>query len=122
MNKEEILNKLKNLELDINEYCVISGAALVLYEILDTTSDIDMTCTNKYYNSIIWPEKEGAFGKMIKYNDIFEISDNLYKKNRFNIINGYRVSLLEDILETKLMLNRSKDKEIINKLESIIKE
>lgn len=57
MNKEEILEKLKTLDLDKNKYIIISGASLVLQGIIDTTSDIDMSCDKSYYETIPWKKR-----------------------------------------------------------------
>ena len=101
MNKKEILNYLKKLGLDKNEYIVISGASLVLHDVIDATKDIDLSCSKKYYDKIKWPTKMGHMGKEIKYNDIYEISDNLYDNKNIDIINGYKVMNLESCLELK---------------------
>ena len=69
MNKKEILNYLKKLDLDKNEYIVISGASLVLHDVIDATKDIDLSCSKKYYDRIKWPTKMGHMGKEIKYSD-----------------------------------------------------
>ena len=120
MNKREVLRKLKELNLDKNEYIVISGASLVLHDVIDVTKDIDLSCSKKYYDKIDWPTKLGHMGKEIKYFDIFEISDNLYDKNEVDIINDYKTMNLEKCLEVKRLLKRPKDKKIINKLDLLL--
>ena len=122
MNKKEILNYLKKLDLDKEEYIIISGASLVLHDVIDATKDIDLSCSKKYYDKIKWPTKMGHMGKEIKYNDIYEISDNLFDDKNIDIINGYRVMNLESCLELKRILNRSKDKKLITKLDLILGE
>ena len=52
MNKQEIFKKLDELELDKDKYIVISGASLVVQDILDETSDIDLSCSETYYEKI----------------------------------------------------------------------
>ena len=42
MTKEEIFKKLDSLELNKEEYIVISGASLVVQDIIEETSDIDL--------------------------------------------------------------------------------
>jgi hypothetical protein len=122
MNKKEIFERLNNLELDKNKYIIISGASLVVQDIINETPDIDLATSVSYYGKINWDEKIGAFGKLIKVKDCFEISFNLYEKNRFIEINGYKFMILEDILKIKKALNREKDQEVILKLEKILKE
>lgn len=121
MNKQEILYKLENLNLDKNKIIIISGASLVVQGRIEQTGDIDMTTTTEYFKTIPWKTKIGALGKVCKTYDIFDISDNLYDENASVVlINGFKFLNLKDILIIKKMLNRPKDYEIIKKLESIL--
>ena len=120
MNKEEILKKLKKLVLNKKDYIILSGASLVLQDIIEETNDIDLSCPLDIYNNLNWDEKIGAFDNIIKYNDVFEISSNLYDKDNIVLINGYQCMNLEKCLEVKRMLNRPKDKKIIEKLDLIL--
>ena len=117
MTKEEVFKKLEKLDLSKDKYIVISGASLVCQDIIDETSDIDLTCSKEFYNKLDWPTRIGAFGKEVKYKDCFEISDNLYEYQDIVLINSYRFLSLEDCLETKKRLNRPKDKKLIKELE-----
>ena len=120
MNKQEILKQLNNIDLDRKDYIIISGASLVLQDIIEETIDIDLTCSKSFYNSLNWPIKVGAFGSEIKYQGVFEISNNLYDENDYIIIEGYKCMTLEGCLKIKRMLNRPKDKKIINELDLLL--
>lgn len=120
MNKEEILKKLKKLKINKKDFIVISGASLVLQDIIDETSDIDLTCTNEIYEKIDWPIKTGAFDKKIKYYDIYEIGPNLHDEDNIIIVDGYKCMNIEKCLEIKRKLNRPKDKKIIEKLDLLL--
>ncbi len=120
MNKEEILQKLKSLKLNRKDYIVISGASLVLQDIIETTHDIDLTCIKEVYDSLDWPIKIGEFQKEIKYLDVFEIAPNLHDEKNIVMINGYKCMNLEKCLEIKKALNRPKDKKVIEKLDLIL--
>lgn len=117
MDKEEILYKLSKLELDKEDYIVISEASLVLQGIIEKTSDIDLSCGRDIYDRIDWPKKRGAFDIEIKYNSCIEISFNLYNCNNIVNINGYKCMNIEECLEIKQKLNRKSDKKIIEKLD-----
>ena len=117
MNKLEIFKELEKLDLPKDKYIVISGASLVVQDIIDETDDIDLTCSKEFYNKLDWPTRIGAFGKEVKYKDCFEISDNLYEYQDIVLINSYRFLSLEDCLEIKKRLNRPKDKKLIKELE-----
>lgn len=121
MNKEEILNELHKSNLDKNRFVIISGAALVLSDVIDETLDIDLACDKDLYDALDWIESIGSAGKKIKSHKCFEISDNFYDNNmKFDVIEGYKLMTLKDILKIKKQLNREKDKEIIKKLEQMI--
>lgn len=118
MNKSDILNYLSNLELDKNNYIVISGASLVLQDVIEDTKDIDLACSKSYYNSIPWHKRIGAFGIEIKYNTVFEIGYNLYFPEEIVMAYGYKCLEISKCIELKAQLNREKDKEIIEKFKN----
>lgn len=121
MNKLEIFEVLNKSNLDKDKIIIISGASLVVQGIIKETPDIDIATTLEYYSSLNYPTKIGGFGKEIKYFGSVEISDNLYDENYETIkVNGYKFLNLKDILKIKKLLNREKDKAIIQKLEKVI--
>ena len=69
MNKKQIFETLDKYNLDKNECIILSGAALVVQGIIESTNDIDIATTTKFYNTLNWPSKVGALGKEIKYID-----------------------------------------------------
>ena len=121
LKKDDIFNILNKLKLDKKDFIVISGANLVVRGIIEETPDIDLTCSKKVYDKLLWKEKIGAAGVNIKYIDNIEIGNNFYDEDDFEIINGYKFSSLESVLRIKKELNREKDKEVIKKLEEILK-
>lgn len=121
MNKKEIIFKLKNINLDLNEIIVISGASLVVQDIIDNTVDIDLSCSEDYYKKIKWEEKLGDAKKNIKYYDVFEIANNFYYPDKVVIIDGIKFMNLKECLKVKEELNRPKDREVILKLRKRMK-
>ena len=117
MTKDKIFKELEKLDLPKDKYIVISGASLVVQDIIEETTDIDLACSKEFYEKIDWPTRIGAFGVEVKYKDYFEISYNLYEYQDIVIINGYRFLSLEDCLDIKKRLNRPKDKKLIKELE-----
>lgn len=120
MNRETILKKLKELDLDRNEYIIISGASLVVHGLLDKTGDIDLSCSQEYYDSLDWELKVGLFDSEIKYYKDFEIGPNFNWLDDIDIIEGFRFMGLKNCLKLKLIENKEKDKEIIKKLEKLL--
>ena len=117
MNKVEVFEKLDKLDLDKNNYIIISGASLVVQDIIDDTSDVDLSCSKEYYNSIEWPTKTGYFNTEIKYKDCFEIGCNFFDEDKIIIINGYKFMNLEACLDLKILENKKADKKLIKKLD-----
>lgn len=117
MNKVEVFEKLDKLDLDKNNYIIISGASLVVQDIIDETSDVDLSCSKEYYNSIEWPTKTGYFNTEIKYKDCYEIGCNFFDEDKIIIINGYKFMNLEACLDLKILENKKADKKLIKKLD-----
>lgn len=117
MNKVEVFEKLDKLDLDKNNYIIISGASLVVQDIIDDTSDVDLSCSKEYYNSIEWPTKTGYFNTEIKYKDCFEIGCNFFDEDKIIVINGYKFMNLEACLDLKILENKKEDKKLIKKLD-----
>ena len=117
MNKVEVFEKLDKLDLDKNNYIIISGASLVVQDIIDDTSDVDLSCSKEYYNSIEWPTKTGYFNTEIKYKDCFEMGCNFFDEDKIIIINGYKFMNLEACLDLKILENKTEDKKLIKKLD-----
>ena len=122
MNKIDIFNKLQELNLDKSKIIVISGASLVVQDVIAETSDIDLSCSKSYYDKIDWPTKVGAYGLNIKYYDCFEIGYNLYHSKEIIKINGYRFMNLKRCLIIKEELHRNKDEDTINKIKKRMEE
>lgn len=117
MNKVEVFEKLDKLDLDKNNYIIISGASLVVQDIIDDTSDVDLSCSKEYYNSIEWPTKTGYFNTKIKYKDCYEIGCNFFDEDKIIVINGYKFMNLEACLDLKILENKKEDKKLIKKLD-----
>lgn len=122
MTKKEVIYKLKELNIDSNNYHVIGGAALVLLDIIEETTDIDLSCSKEMYDLLDWDIKLGYFGTEIKYFDVFEIGTCFYDMNRVEQIEGFFVSNLEATYECKKKENKKQDKKIVEKLEYLLCE
>lgn len=53
LNKKFILQKLKELNFPKNQYCVMTGAALVLQGVKECTRDIDIGCSEELFQSLL---------------------------------------------------------------------
>ena len=115
MNKKQIISFLKKLNLDENKYVVISGAAMVLYGFKETTSDIDISVKEEYYNELINTFNCEIECIDINNNPVYFIENVvnfglLYYTDEVNLIEGIRVQSVEELINLKKMLNRDKDR------------
>ena len=116
MTKEEIFNKLEKLDLPKDKYIVISGASLVVQDIIEETTDIDLACSKNFFDKLDWPVRE-EYNSKIKYKDIFDIDYDLYDEKRVIEVNGYRFMNIEACYEPLKVMNKPKDKKLIKELE-----
>ncbi len=126
MNKSQIIEIIEKYQLDKSQFIVISGAALVLLGIKNETKDIDIWCDENYSNYLLE-------NYQCEFERINELGNNAYMINQIInfgtsfqpketiIIDGIRCSSLIDILLLKKFLNRKKDKELIKRIENILK-
>lgn len=125
-NKDNILKILKEYNFDSQDFIVISGAALVLQNVKEYTSDIDIATSNKLYNYLL-KEYNCSFEKKIGNYDIWFIDDtinfsnNYYEKTEYIELLGYKVQTIDSILNLKKQLNRSKDKKDIQYITNFYK-
>ena len=119
MTKQEIFEKLEELNLDKSKYIIIGGASLVCQDVLDETEDIDLACSREVFDSLDWPVRV-EYGSEIKYKDCFDIDYNLYDLEHIDIIDGFQCSDLVACYELKKSMNKPKDKKLIQKLELMV--
>ena len=115
MNREEIIKILNEFNFDSKEYIVISGAAMVLYGIKDTTHDIDISVTEKYYryledNYDCEIERQDEYGNNVYYIGKYLNFGKLYYTENKDFVEGFPIQRVKDIIDLKKMLGREKDK------------
>ena len=127
MKKDEIVKTLKKHNFDNSKYIVISGAAMVLLGIKETTSDIDIAVTKDYYNYLL-ENYNSKFDKVDEFNNACYLIDNIinfgvdWYSDKKEFINDIPCSNVNDILKLKEYLNRKKDIVDIEKIKKYIKE
>ncbi len=126
MNKKQIIDVINKYKLDKSKFIVISGAALVLLGIKKETQDIDIWCDNDYCDYLLNNydcnfERINELGKKAYLIDDVINFGISFKPKEVETVEGIQCSSLKDILELKKFLNRDKDKDIISKIEKILK-
>ena len=118
MNKEEVLNKLKEYKLDSKNFIIIGSAALVLKGIKETCQNIDIAL-NKEYNDYLLKQYKCKFEKEIDghkiylIDDILHFSTHYYRCFKGEKIENYLIQTPNEVLKLKQTLNRKKDEEDI---------
>lgn len=112
MNRKEIIKYLKKYNLDPKKYIIISGAAMVLYGFKEETPDIDIAVTKEYkkellskYNCVLENPETDAY----IIDDTLNFGNNFYKRRK-EYVEGFPVMNIDDLIETKMKLNRAKDR------------
>ena len=124
MNKVDIINILDKYNFDKNEFIIISGAALVLRDIKDSTNDIDIAVSNKLYLDLL--NKYKCTFESIKNSNEVWFLDNIinfsknYMDSEYDRYMGYKIQSLESIYKLKQSLNRDKDQNDIKKIEKTL--
>ena len=127
LDKKMILDVLNNYNLDKTKYIVISGAAMVLLGIKDTTNDIDIATTKEYYDYLLNNyncklELKNMNNINVHYiDDIINFSYDFFTTDCI-IKNGIPVQKIEDLIELKRLLNRDKDKKDIELILSFLQK
>ena len=116
MDKREILNCLSEFPYDRNEYWVITGGAMVLYDIREQTADIDLGCSERLADRL---EADGCLfrrtehGKRwFKYGRNIEIFEE-WLMDGTESVHGFKVISIKGLIEMKQELGREKNMELI---------
>lgn len=124
MNKQEYLQKLDELALDKNKYCIISGGVMLMLGLRDKTSDIDIKVTPDYFEEL---QSRFTFKKSPKYDYLYELSDEVevavqdFTKESIEYVDGYPINKIENELAWKIKNNREKDKPDIERIKKYLR-
>jgi hypothetical protein len=124
LQRRQITEMIKEINLPENGYWISSGAALVLHGVKDATNDIDLGCTSELFESLL---KRGYTYKVLEDNtrvitisDWIEILEN-WTVDNIELIHGLPVASLESIKKQKAQLAREKDFKDIKLIDDYIK-
>jgi len=123
MNKNDIINRLEDLNFDKSGYWVLAGSAMVLHGIRPETHDIDMGCTKEFadeletegYPTVVMPDGT----RRITYSEDVEIFED-WIFDRVMFVEEIPVISLEGLLEMKRSLGREKDLRDIQMIEEFL--
>jgi len=127
LNRENIIDILHKYNFNINNYIVISGAAMVLLGYKEKTNDIDIAVTKEYYDYLLSHynctlERINEFNHKVYFiGGIINFSVDYYCNN-YIMKNGIPIQKSEDIITLKQFLNREKDFKDIELIKRKIKK
>lgn len=111
LDKGEIIEILIKLNLPKDQYCVMTGAALVLHGVKQNTRDIDIGCSVELYQSLL---EQGYETKQIKEHKGIFIGDHIeifgnWHADKMVYIDGVPAADIYSIRNYKKKLGREKD-------------
>lgn len=121
-HKKEIIKSVLALPFRPQDYCVITGTALVMHGVKAETKDIDMSCSKEAFQSLQdqgYPVKQGDFARKVVYSEDIEIFED-WHSGAVTMIDGVSVASLASVIEMKKQLGREKDRSDIAKIEAYL--
>ncbi len=125
MIKSEVIKRLQELNYAIDEYWVVAGGAMVLYDLRENTNDIDLGCTKALADKL---EKCGYATsflpdgtRRISVAEDIEIFEK-WLFDKVEIRDGIPIISLKGLLEMKKSLGREKDRKDIQLIEQALQE
>lgn len=122
-HKEEIIKSVLALSFRPQDYCVITGTALVMHGVKAETKDIDMSCSKEAFQSLLdqgYPVKQGDFARKVVYSEDIEIFED-WHRGAITSIDGVSVASLESVIQMKKQLGREKDQLDIARIEGYLR-
>ncbi|MBR3293454.1 MAG: hypothetical protein IKI69_03395 [Oscillospiraceae bacterium] len=112
MNKQEIIQKLQDLDLPKEDYWLVAGSAMVMHGIREETRDIDLGCSKKLADRLeaeACPTELLTDGsrRIVLGNEIEFFENWLF--DRVEWIDGFPVISLQGLIFMKQQLGREKD-------------
>ena len=111
MNKEELLELIESLEIDKNEFWVLSSGALVLRGIYPDAGDLDIAVTQKGLNELkekynLWQKENGWYIVNDKVECVLDTKED-WKVEEYE---GLLLQSIEEYYKYLQNSNREKDK------------
>lgn len=123
LNKENILETLKKLNMPKSQYCIMTGAALVLMDVKEHTQDIDIGCTKELFADLakLYPPEQKNGSRFIVLEEQIEIFED-WLPERIVYIEDMPVAELLWIRHYKQCKGREKDLRDIEQIDKYLAE
>ena len=126
MNKQEVIKLLKRLNLPISDYYVLSSGCLVLYGLRNIANDLDLCVKPELFEKLrvkynLKEENKNECG-FYHINDLVEVVVSGKYPFEFDVVEGYQVQKLEQILNSKINSDKPKDKADVENILNYLKK
>lgn len=126
MNKQEVIKLLKKLNLPISDYYVLSSGCLVLYGLRNIANDLDLCVKPELFEKLrvkynLKEENKNECG-FYHINDLVEVVVSGKYPFEFDVVEGYQVQKLEQILNSKINSDKPKDKADVENILNYLKK
>ena len=126
MNKQEVIKLLKKLNLPISDYYVLSSGCLVLYGLRNIANDLDLCVKPELFEKLrvkynLKEEDKNECG-FYHINDLVEVVVSGKYPFEFDVVEGYQVQKLEQILNSKINSDKPKDKADVENILNYLKK
>lgn len=112
LDRQSLIQRLKELPFSEKEYWVVAGGAMVLHGFRPQTRDIDLGCTTLLADKL---EQQGYFvsrcedgSRRILYSEDVELFEN-WLEGTVETISGVPVVCVDGLIQMKKKLGREKD-------------
>lgn len=125
LERNDVIDRLNNLNLPNDEYLVLDRAALVLHGVHYDTESIRIGCSDKLFEDFK-KNDETKFNEETKSLELMGgqvILENIYNENSIEYMEDLPVANLESIRKTKKsskLAEDKKDMDLIDKLMAIL--
>lgn len=115
MNKEKIIELVKQFQFAKHEYCVVASGALTIYGILEEAGDLDIVVDENGFEKIkkLYPTIHKRDDGWYTVTDEIEVIVGVATKSFYE---GYPVQDLKELLDFYKDRNQEKDKIRIEKI------
>ncbi|MBR5228014.1 MAG: hypothetical protein IKV94_05200 [Clostridia bacterium] len=124
MNRIELIQLLKSLNLPKDEYYILGGGSLLLCGLRETTKDLDLCVSSELFITLkdkySLSEKDKNSCGFYKLTELIEVVPTPKENFKAQEVDGFLVESLETILAYKKKRNLPKDQIDIQNIEKFL--
>ncbi len=125
LNRQEILQTVQDLPYNKESFWLVMGSAMVMWEIKDSTSDIDIGCSKELFKYLL----EQGFSNQMSRSGRWRIDYNSqihfyleWSVENLVVIDNIQVADIDSIVNDKKRFKRSKDIQDLSLIQEYLKD